>query len=133
MRRARPVRKSREEPTDTALAFVDRINARDHEGLSRLMTAGFVFIDYGGAHHSGRDRMRDGFRRYFEACPKYRIVVEQVFRSGNDSVVTLGRAEGSHLGPEREKRERLVWKADVRNGLVSEWRIYASPGVVTEA
>ena len=43
-------------PIDTALRFVDRINTRDDEGLSRLMTDDFVFVDYGGSRYPGRDR-----------------------------------------------------------------------------
>jgi hypothetical protein len=114
-------------PADVALRFVDRINAGDHEGLSRLMTEDFRFTDYGGAEYQGRDLMRGGFRRYFEMYPGYRIILDRLLSSGSTSILIIGRAERSHLGPVVEQKKTLAWKADIRDGLVAEWRIYASP------
>jgi ketosteroid isomerase-like protein len=110
--------------TDLALRFVDRINARDEVGLAALMTEDFRFVDYEGTAGTGRDPSKVGFRAYFDAWPEYRIIVDRIVVSGDNSVLVVGRAAGSHLGPEAEARATLVWKGDVRDGLVAEWRIY---------
>ena len=117
-------------PTDLAHAFVGRINAHDADGLARLMTEDFVFTDYTGQRQTSREVMRDAFGRYFESCLEYRIHVAQVLLSGSDSALIFGHVTGSHLGEEIEKRGMLAWKAEVRDGLVAEWRIYANPAAL---
>jgi hypothetical protein len=41
-----------------------------------------------------------------------------------NGVAIIGKTSGSHVGPEVEEREILVWTAEVQDGLISEWRIY---------
>jgi len=42
-----------------------------------------------------------------------------------DSVAVIGGTTGSHVPPSIEANETLVWTAEVREGLIVEWRIYA--------
>ena len=108
---------------EIALKFVDRINAQDANGLAKLMTENFKFIDYGGNIYQGRERMRDGFAEYFSSYPKYKIHVEKICLSGND-VAFIAKTAGSHVPAELEEKETLVFIAQIENGLVAEWRIY---------
>lgn len=107
-----------------ALSFVEKINAQDADGLSKLMTDDFRFIDYEGNINEGREMMRKGFASYFSSYPKYKIIVEKICQSGND-VAIIGKTTGSHAPPEIEAKWTLIWIAKIENGLVAEWRIYS--------
>ena len=107
-------------PTDVALKFVKCINTGDSEGLMKLQTEDFTFIDYSGDVYRGRQ----GWQDYFSAYPEYRIHVRHVVTSG-DSVAILGETTGSHIPPEVEEIETILWTAETRNTLVAQWRIYS--------
>jgi uncharacterized protein (TIGR02246 family) len=108
---------------DTALQFVDMINNRDAEGLSELMTEDFVFIDYEGEVVEGRDAMRDGFAEYFTRFPEYKIHPQKICVSGSD-VAFIAKTTGSHIPPDLEEDETLIFIATIKRESVSKWRIY---------
>lgn len=110
-------------PEEVTLKFVERINARDSDGLAKLMTEDHTFIDYEGGAYKGREKMRKGFQEYFDSYPEYKIHVSNICSSG-DAVAIIGSSTGSHIPPELEAGETLIWTARTRDGLVSEWRIY---------
>jgi uncharacterized protein (TIGR02246 family) len=111
--------------------FIARINAADADGLAALMTDDFTFVDYFGDEFAGRDVMRDGFRRYFEQYPGYRIVTEQVLVCGAADVLVIGRAVNSHI-PAAQADSALAWHAIVREDLVAVWRIFAPAELVEQ-
>jgi uncharacterized protein (TIGR02246 family) len=108
---------------EVALRFIEKINARDASGLSELMTEDFMFVDYEGEVYRGRETMRDGFAEYFENFPEYKIHVQKVCVSGGD-LAFVASTTGSHVPPELEVNEALVFTARFEGGLVGEWRIY---------
>lgn len=83
-------------------------------------TENFTFIDYDGDMTQGRD----GQPAYFHNNPGYTIHVEHMITSGT-GVAVLGRTTGSHVAPEVEKKETILRIAEVRNDLISEWRLYS--------
>jgi len=103
-----------------ALKFVEVINAGDSEGLVRLQTEDFTLVDMEG----GVFRGRDCWEGYFSAYPDYRIHVERVLVGGS-GVAIIGRTTGSHVPAEVEECETVLWTAEIRGGLVAEWRIYS--------
>ena len=116
-------------PVDVALAFVDRINCHDLEGLAALMSEDHCFIDGLGQIVRGRSRMEEGWRSYFRWFPDYRINVDDTFSSGN-KVALFGTAEGTYsMNCEQplEKHWKIPasWRALIRGGHVFEWRVYA--------
>ena len=102
------------------LKFVKVINAGDSEGLIKLQTEDFTLIDMAGDVYRGRD----GWQGYFSAYPKYKIHVQHVLLSGN-CVAIIGKTTGSHVSPEVEAEETVLWTAEIRDDLVAEWRIYS--------
>ncbi|MFQ6064730.1 MAG: nuclear transport factor 2 family protein [Candidatus Bathyarchaeia archaeon] len=110
---------SRTTPKSVALKFVEVINAGDSEALIKLQTEDFTLIDMGGDVYRGRD----GWQGYFSSYPKYKIRVHNVLTSGN-GVAIVGKTTGSHVPPEVEEKETVLWTAEIRDGLVAEWRIY---------
>lgn len=118
------------DPIEAALAFVAAINAADADSLAALMTDDFVFVDYGGNEFGGRASMRDGFRRYFEQYPGYRIDVQETLLCGDSAVLLVGRVRRSHLGSQVEESAILAWLAELVGGRIAAWRIFAPPEVV---
>jgi ketosteroid isomerase-like protein len=103
----------------TALRFNEKINQRDLEGLAVLMTDDHTFIDNSGEVTKGKDAMKGVWRDFFEKYPDYRnIFTSVIIRDG--VVVMVGYSTCSYKpldGPN-------VWTAKVRDGHVSEWRVY---------
>lgn len=102
-----------------ALEFVEAINNGDSKALTKLQTEDFTLVDVDGDVFSGRD----GWEGYFSAYPKYRIHVNHILTGGN-GVAIIGKTTGSHVAPEIEEKETVIWIAEIRDGLVSEWRLY---------
>jgi len=103
-----------------ALKFVEAINAGDPERLTALQTEDFTFIDMSGYVERGRQ----GWQDYFSTYPKYKIHVEHVL-TGGSGVAIIGKTTDSHIPPEVEEKETVLWTAEIQNGLVAEWRIYS--------
>ena len=110
--------------TNVVLEFVERINAHDLEGICALMTEDFTFTDYEGKIERGKELMRTGWEGYLSSFPKYKIIVQHVLIGGG-GVAIIGKTTGSHLPPEVEEKETVLWTAEIRNGRVAEWRIYS--------
>ena len=115
-------------PVDTVLAFLEQINARYRDGLCALMTDDHVFLD-GLGRMQGRESMRKGWAEYFRLFPDYRVSHTDIFSQG-DVVAAFGSAEGTlavkgELPKENHSSAPAAWRAVVRDGLITEWQVYA--------
>ena len=81
-------------PADVVLAFMDRINAADVDGIVALMTDDHIFIDGLGNRVVGKEKMRGGWKYYFSMFPDYRVSHEDVF-TDRDTVAVFGSASGT--------------------------------------
>jgi ketosteroid isomerase-like protein len=114
---------------DVALAFVDHINSHDVPEIASLMSEDFLFVDGLGQEVCGRRHMEKGWQAYFEWFPDYSIQVDDAFSRGPVAGL-FGFAEGTYstqgqMRPENHWRIPAAWKAVVRDGRISEWRVYA--------
>jgi ketosteroid isomerase-like protein len=112
-----------------AESFVRAINRHDIEDLAAHMTAGHRFVDSLGNVVAGRDKMRAGWAGYFRMVPDYSIAVEECFCEG-PVVVLLGVAQGTYapdgvLRPVSRWTTGVALRAQIEDGLISEWRVYA--------
>jgi ketosteroid isomerase-like protein len=110
---------SKSEPKSIALRFNERINARDLTGLGELMTEDHTFIDIPGEVTVGRDKMILGWFNFFKNYPDYRNNLTHLEVKGT-KVIMFGFSECSY-GP---LDGPAIWTAEVRDGLVAEWRVY---------
>ena len=140
---------------ETILAFIDRINAHDVEGLAELMSDDHIFIDAHGNEVVGREEMTVGWRGYFEWFPDYYIEVNEVFegrddlgsddlgsdeasrvveaRKNGESFALFGFAGASFKGKESECwRLPAAWKASVKDGRVTLWQVFADTKIPFE-
>ena len=110
-----------DEPTTRSivLRYIDAVNAGDLAGIASLTAENVKFTDYEGDVYWEKDFMHG----YLKEFPEYKIHVRHALEGGNGLAI-IGKTSGSHVGPEVEEREILVWTAEVRDGLISEWRIY---------
>jgi uncharacterized protein (TIGR02246 family) len=118
-------------PVNVAESFLEAINARDADGLVRLMTEDHVFVDSDGTEHRGRERMRKEWRDYFHMVPDYRIDVKETFFQG-DTAVLVGVAQGTFaqagvLKPENHWSVPAAWRVVVREERVAVWQLYVNP------
>jgi ketosteroid isomerase-like protein len=116
-------------PAEVAAAFVARINEHDLAALNELMTDDHVFIDALDNHVVGRAAMRAGWEHYFTLVPDYWIKVESTLQ--DDRVVALfGVAGGTYAGgisggQKGSWKVPAAWLAEIRDGRVAMWRVYA--------
>ena len=116
-------------PKEVAAAFVARINEHDLLGLNELMTDDHVFIDALDNRIAGRAAVRCGWEQYFALVPDYWIKVDRTLQ--DDSVVALfGAAGGTYAGGGSRGQKGLwevaaAWLAEIRDGQVAMWRVYA--------
>ena len=110
---------------ETILAFIDRINAHDVEGLAELMSDDHTFIDAHGNQVRGKEKMIAGWRGYFAWFPDYRIEVTDIFEK-DDGLALFGFASGSFKNNQTESwRLPAAWKAIVKDGRVTLWQVFA--------
>ena len=119
MRILKPELKKIEKLKSVALKFVEAINHGDSKALIKLQTEDFTLVDAEG----GVFRGRDGWEGYFTDYPKYKIHIEKVL-TGGSCVAIIGKTAGSQVPPEIEAKETVLWTAEIRDGLVAEWRLY---------
>ena len=117
------------QPIEIALAFLDRINAHDVEGICSLLTSDHVFVDALGNKFSGVENLRKGWASYFNWFPDYAISHEDVLGSGQIVLLT-GSARGTYavggkLPKENHWEVPAAWKAVVRNDQIAEWHVFA--------
>ena len=116
----------------TILAFIDRINAHDAEGLGELMSDDHTFIDAHGNQVGGRDKMVPGWSGYFAWFPDYHVEVTNVFEDG-ENLALFGFAGGSFQGKQTESwRLPAAWKAIVRDDRVTLWQVFADTKIPFE-
>jgi len=119
-----------------ARAFVRAINRQDVDGLVALMAPTHRFVDSLGNVIEGRDKMRAAWAAYFKMVPDYSIAVEEIFCDG-PLIVMLGMVEGTYapngkLKAENRWRTPAALRAQVEDGLIAEWRVYADNEPIRE-
>jgi limonene-1,2-epoxide hydrolase len=113
-------------PSSAVLKFVEFINEANLEGIASLTAEEYTFTDVAGDVYifRGAEAIKASWDEYLSAYPNYKIHVHRVLAGGN-GVAIIGRTTGSHVAPEIEEKETVLWTAEVRDGLVAEWRIYS--------
>jgi len=81
-------------PIDLAIEFVERLNRRDFDGLTRIMAPNFRLGPGGDEIIDGPDESREALVGYTSAWPDFQIHISDVHVTG-DTVVMVGRSTGS--------------------------------------
>jgi ketosteroid isomerase-like protein len=116
-------------PEEVFMLFVTAINRHDMQALRALMAPDHIFIDSLGRRVEGAAPMEAGWRGYFAMCADYWIRTENVMAEGS-TVLAVGEAGGSIDGAAWQTP--AAWKAEIRAGTVTEWRVFADNKPVYE-
>jgi ketosteroid isomerase-like protein len=106
------------DPRAVAAAFNDRINARDLDGLTALMTDDHAFVDSAGATITPKSACAEAWRGFFDAFPDYRNVFVSLTAEG-ETVTIAGYSECSDPGLAGPAR----WIVTVRGGKIARWQV----------
>jgi ketosteroid isomerase-like protein len=111
-------------PVAAVLAFINSINHTDLERLLSLMTDDHYLKVLTEAPLRGKEAQGPAWNGYFSAYPDYVIYPSRIAASG-PIVAVLGTTTGSHLGlpDDEELKLTVIWKGEVRDGLLASWEI----------
>jgi ketosteroid isomerase-like protein len=119
---------------DTILAFIDRINAHDVDGIIALMSEEYEFVNSSGDHFRDIQFMRDTWNAQFKNHPDFKIRVQRVISDG-ESVGVFGWSEGTYA-PDGIISEENHWEVPAaflgiaREGKVAYWETYSDASIV---
>ena len=107
---------------ETLKPWLAAINAHDVNALATLMAPEHTFVDSRGNRVTGASAMEAGWRGYFALCPDFWVRADLVTADG-DTLLAAGEAGGTMYG--ESWRTPTAWQAVIREGKVSEWRVFA--------
>ena len=119
---------------DTILQFIDRINAHDVDGVMKLVSNDYEFVNSSGDHFRDRQFIRDTWAEQFKNHPDYKIRVQRVI-ADNEGVGVFGVSEGTYA-PEGEPSEEDHWEVPcaflciAREGKVTYFECYSDASIV---
>jgi len=116
-------------PESVTKAVVRAINRQDVDAIAALLSPAHRFVDSLGNVVEGREAMRKGWAGYFSLVPDYTLAIDETHVSG-PVVLLLGVAQGTYarggqMRPENAWHTPIAVRAQVEDGLVAEWRVYA--------
>jgi predicted ester cyclase len=120
---------------DTVLAFVDRINAHDVEGIVALMDDDYRFVNSAGDTFKGKAFMRDTWRAHFKQYPDFAIRVERVI-SDEHAVALFGSAGGTYTPEQGQMLDENHWEVPTaflgmaENGKMLHWQVYSDTAMI---
>ena len=124
-----PVTKSAAEAITVEL--IESINRHDVLSILNAYTNDHIFTDSLGKTVSGVGNLERAWQGYFQIFPDYRMEIDTIAAAGG-TVLMADFASGSKRGAGAPWRIPAAWRAEVRNGQVSAWQVYADTGPVQE-
>ena len=107
------------DPKAIVLRFNECINNRDIKGLSNLMTDDHTFIDSENRTDTGKSACIEAWTGFFKMFPDYKNIFTQIETKGNLVTIT-----GYSTCSDKRLEGLAIWTAKIKDGRVSEWRVY---------
>lgn len=109
--------------------YVNKINDHDVDGMTKMVSDDSVFIDSMGINTHGRENMRKAWDVLFTFFPDYKLQMKNVI-SKNGMVALFGTASGTlatdgKILIENKFEVPASWTAEVKDGKITKWRVYA--------
>lgn len=118
----------------TVLAFIDRINDHDVEGIVDLLDDDYHFVNSAGDKFAGHDFMRQTWQSQFNLHPDFRIRVQRII-ADEDGVAVFGWSEGTYA-PDGVMRDENRWEVPAaflgiaHDGKMTHWEVYSDASIV---
>ena len=117
----------------TAISFLEKINKHDINGISELMSPDHEFMDSMGIIVKGKKEMIKAWKGFFSWFPDYEITAMNTLLT-DDSVGFFGVANGTFNNEKEISSNKFTipasWRAKVKDGLITEWQVFADNEVV---
>ena len=119
---------------ETVLAFIDRINAHDVQGIIDLMADDYQFVNSSGDRFRDHEFMRQTWQAQFNDHPDFTIRVQRVI-ADDEGVAVFGWSEGTY-SPDGTQREENHWEVPVaflglaRDGKIVYWEVFSDTSIV---
>lgn len=113
------------------LKFIEKINEADVAGMGGLMSDEHIFIDNIGNEMSGKEKMKEAWKSYYDLFPDYKIEVSEIFQNGG-TFLLYGIASGSFQNRKEKDAHYSIpaaWKALVENDRIKLWQVFADTKV----
>jgi predicted ester cyclase len=118
----------------TVLAFIDRINQHDVEGIVHMLSDDYHFVNSAGDKFAGRDFMRETWQSQFSQHPDFKLRVQRVI-ADDEGVAVFGWSEGTYA-PDGIFRDENRWEVPAaflgvaRDGKMTHWEVYSDASIV---
>ena len=124
----------RRQQRETALAFIEAINAHDVNQIVALLADDYEFVNSSGDHFQGQRFMRDEWAAQFAKHPDFRIRIGRVI-ADEESVAVFGYSEGTYA-PDGTLRPENRWSVPAafllmsREGRISYFESFSDASMV---
>ncbi len=118
----------------TVLAFIDRINDHDVEGIVDLLDDDDHVVNSAGDKFAGHEFMRETWESQFSLHPDFRIRVQRTI-ADEDGVAVFGWSEGTYA-PDGVMRDENRWEVPAaflgvaHEGKMTHWEVYSDASIV---
>ncbi|MFT3789173.1 MAG: nuclear transport factor 2 family protein [Tepidisphaeraceae bacterium] len=118
----------------TVTRFVETINAHDVEGIVRMMSNEYVFVNSSGDRFTGHDFMRETWAKQFQDHPDFRIHVEKII-ADEQGVAVFGMSEGTYA-PDGDRKPERRWTVPAAflglaaEGKMTYWESFSDTSIV---
>jgi ketosteroid isomerase-like protein len=106
-------------PVEIVTRFNESINNRDIDTLAAFITDDHSFIDSADQSFQGKEKVVETWKGFFVAFPDYKNHFDTLTEK-DELVIVTGRSTCSF----KELNGPALWTAKIRDGKVSEWRVY---------
>lgn len=120
---------------ETVLAFVDRINSHDVEGILQLMSEDYRFVNSAGDSFHGQSFMRDTWQTHFAQYPDFGIRIDRIIADEEQGVAIFGIAHGTY-SRQGEMYDENHWEVPAaflgiaRDGRMTHWQVFSDTTMI---
>jgi ketosteroid isomerase-like protein len=119
---------------EAVLAFIDRINQHDVEGIIGMLAEDYHFVNSAGDRFAGRPFMRETWQSQFALHPDFNIRVQRII-ADDDGVAVFGWSEGTYA-PDGVMRDENRWEVPAaflgiaHEGKITHWQVFSDASIV---
>lgn len=118
----------------TALAFIEKINTHDVDGIVASLSPDYEFVNSSGDHFHGSGFMRDEWTAQFKKHPDFKIRIGRVV-ADREAVAIFGYSEGTYapdgkLTPENRWSVPAAFLLMSRDGKITYFESFSDASMV---
>ena len=116
-------------PLEIVEALADAINRHDVDAIMRIVHDAHVFVDSLGNEIRGAAAVREAWEGYLALVPDYWVRIDHGVLAP-EYIALFGAAGGTlavdgKLQPENWWETTAAWRAEIVDGRVAKWQVYA--------